>query len=244
LTDEPNTETTDQPAEETVQDSTDEIASAGGQTATVTRVIDGDTVAIEYANGTEDTVRLLGVDTPETTLSRVSAEEFAGISDTTAGRDHLFNWGERATDLAEDELEGEQVEIVVDAESDRRGYFGRLLAYIYVDGENFNERLLADGYARMYDSQFSMRSEFREIEQQAREDRVGLWDYDGPASEPESETDTSTTDDDVPPPPADSDYDCSTFDTQEQAQTVYDRDTSDPHRLDRDDDGVPCESLP
>ena len=96
-------------------------------TVTVTRVIDGDTMEIEYANGTEDTVRLLGVDTPETTLSRVSPDEFAGISDTTAGRDHLFNWGEQATIFAEDELEGRQVEIVFDPDSDRRGYFGRLL---------------------------------------------------------------------------------------------------------------------
>jgi micrococcal nuclease len=213
-----------------------------GQTVTITRVIDGDTMEFEYANGTEDTIRLLGVDTPETTLSRVDPDEYPGIDDSTAGRDHLFEWGERASELATDELEGQQVEIVVDPESDRRGYFGRLLGYIHIDGENFNERLLEDGYARMYDSQFSMREEFREIEQQAQDDDVGLWDYEEP--EPEPETDTSTTDDDVPPPPADGDYDCSTFDTQEQAQTVYDRDTSDPHRLDADGDGEPCESLP
>ncbi|MFD1643945.1 thermonuclease family protein [Halohasta litorea] len=60
-------------------------------TVTVTHVIDGDTMEVEYANGTEETVRLLGVDTPETTLSRVSPDEFAGIPDNTAGRDHLFN---------------------------------------------------------------------------------------------------------------------------------------------------------
>jgi len=41
-----------------------------------------------------------GVDTPETTLSRVSPDEFAGIPDTTAGRDHLFNWGESERQLS------------------------------------------------------------------------------------------------------------------------------------------------
>jgi len=71
-----------------------------------------------------------------------------------------------------------------------------------------------------------------------------LWDYDGPVEEELESKQELTTDDDVPPPPADGDYDCSTFDTQEQAQTVYDRDTSDPHRLDVDGDGEPCESLP
>lgn len=45
----------------------------------------------------------------------------------------------------------------------------------------------------------------------------------------------------VPPPPADGDYDCSDFDTQAQAQQVYDDDPSDPYGLDGDDDGVACE---
>ena len=143
--------------ESTEPTTTPDAVDGESVTVTVTRVIDGDTMEIEYANGTEDTVRLLGVDTPETTLSRVSPDEFTGIPDTTEGRDHLFNWGERATTLAEDELEGTQVQMVFDPDSDRRGYFGRLLVYLYVDGEHFNERLLAEGYARMYDSQFSLR---------------------------------------------------------------------------------------
>lgn len=148
---------------------------------TVTRVIDGDTVEIEYTNGTEDTVRLLGVDTPETTLSRVSPDEYPGIENSTAGRDHLYEWGQRASTLATEELAGERVEIVVDAESDRRGYYGRLLAYVYVDGENFNQRLLVDGYARMYESQFSLDKEFTEIEQSAQTDLVGVWNVTGPS---------------------------------------------------------------
>ncbi|MDD7968677.1 excalibur calcium-binding domain-containing protein [Actinomycetospora lemnae] len=40
------------------------------------------------------------------------------------------------------------------------------------------------------------------------------------------------------------DRDCSDFDTQQEAQAVYDQDTSDPHRLDDDGDGQACESLP
>ena len=211
-------------------------------TVTVTRVIDGDTMEIEYANGTEDTVRLLGVDTPETTISRVSPDEFAGISDTTAGRDHLFNWGEQATIFAEDELEGRQVEIVFDPDSDRRGYFGRLLVYLYVDGENFNGRLLGEGYARTYDSQFSLREEFVALEQEAQATDVGLWDFQD--SDTESGTDSDSSDTEMPPLPPDGDYNCGDFETQEQAQYVLENKSGDPHGLDGDGNGIACELLP
>lgn len=40
------------------------------------------------------------------------------------------------------------------------------------------------------------------------------------------------------------DLDCTDFSTQAQAQVVYDQDRSDPNRLDSDNDGVACESLP
>ena len=145
---------------------------------TVTHVVDGDTVDIRYANGSTDTVRLLGVDTPETPPNTVSPDEFEGIPDTDAGRDHLIAWGKRATDFAERELAGEDVRLVADPEADRRGGYGRLLAYIYVDGENFNKQLLAEGYARLYDSPFTRRDEFAATEATARESNVGLWGFD------------------------------------------------------------------
>jgi endonuclease YncB( thermonuclease family) len=151
---------------------------------TITRVIDGDTVEARFPNGEIDTLRLLGVDTPETTLNRVSPEEFEGIPDTTAGRDHLFNWGEKATAFATSTLQDETVRIAVDPEADRRGSFGRLLVYIYVGEANFNKQLLTDGYARMYDSQFSKRAEFLDAEKTARENQVGLWKFDGPTPTP------------------------------------------------------------
>ncbi|WAZ20268.1 excalibur calcium-binding domain-containing protein [Streptomyces cinnabarinus] len=43
------------------------------------------------------------------------------------------------------------------------------------------------------------------------------------------------------------DLDCRDFSTQEEAQAEFDRDPSDPHRLDEDqgpDDGIACEALP
>ena len=40
------------------------------------------------------------------------------------------------------------------------------------------------------------------------------------------------------------DLNCSDFATQEQAQAVYTQDPSDPNDLDRDNDGIACESSP
>ena len=197
---------------------------------------------IEYANGTTETVRLLGVDTPETTLSRVSPDEFAGIPDTAAGRDHLYNWGEQATVLAENELEGTQVEMVFDPDSDRRGYFGRLLAYFYVGGENFNERLLTEGYARLYDSWFSLREPFATAQQGAQATGVGLWGFQD--TTPGSGTDDNSSETEIPPLPPDGDYNCGDFETQDTAQYVLENESGDPHGLDGDGNGVACESLP
>ena len=144
---------------------------------TVTRVIDGDTVEIRYENGSTETVRLLGVDTPETPPNSVSPGEFEGIPDTDAGRDHLIVWGGRATGFAERNLAGRNVRLVVDSQADRRGGYGRLLGYIYVDDENFNQLLLTNGYARLYESEFRYRDRFAAAEATAQQEGMGLWGY-------------------------------------------------------------------
>lgn len=214
-------------------------------TVTITQVIDGDTVEAQFPNGETDTLRLLGVDTPESSFGDISPDEYEGIPETVAGRDHLYNWGQLATQFATDTLEGQTVRIEVDTDADRRGSFGRLLVYIYLDGENFNKRLLTDGYARMYDSSFSLRSEFSSAEQNAQAGDVGLWDFEQPETpETEAPTTQDSSGDDIPPLPPDGDYDCSHFDTQDQAQQVLENTPGDPHRLDGDDDGIACESLP
>lgn len=225
--------------------------------ATVTRVVDGDTMEVTLADGTEDTIRLLGVDTPET-YSENTPDEY-GFPDTVAARDWLANWGDRATSFATDRLDGTDVIIGIDEESDRRGSFGRLLCYLYYDGEaNFNRQLLNRGLARVYPSTFTLRSEFETVEKTARENEVGLWGFEGgsgameTATEAETETevpdsgsgDSGNDGSDLPPPSGGSDpYDCSDFDSQAQAQQVLDNTPGDPSGLDADDDGVACESL-
>lgn len=142
--------------------------------ATVTRVIDGDTVEVRLADGTEETIRLLGVDTPEV-HSENTPDEYEGVPETDAGRACLRTYGERASDFAERELAGREVGIGYDPTEERRGYYGRLLAYLYVDGEQFNARLIADGWARVYDSKIVERERYLGLESRAQTERRGLW---------------------------------------------------------------------
>ncbi|RXK50231.1 lamin tail domain-containing protein [Halorientalis pallida] len=147
---------------------------ANSYAVTVTAVVDGDTVKFRYRNGTQDTLRLLGVDTPETSGEN-DPTEFEGVPETAAGRDCLGEAGHDATRAMTQRLLGETVTIGVDAESDRRGYYGRLLGYVYQDGENVNYWLLTAGHARVYDSQFTEREAFDAAEQRARANGTGLW---------------------------------------------------------------------
>jgi hypothetical protein len=54
---------------------------------------------------------------------------------------------------------------------------------------------------------------------------------------------SSKTDAAIPPLPSEGNYDCADFETRAQAKAVLNRDPSDPHYLDGDEDGIPCEDL-
>ena len=149
--------------------------TAGSVTVTVTRVVDGDTLKVAYDNGTADTVRLLGVDTPEV-HTETTPEEFAGVPETAAGRACLRRWGETASSHAKDRLAGEEVTLYFDAAEGRRGYYDRLLSYVVHDGSNVNYGLVTDGYARVYDSQFTARNAFYDAESTAQAEGTGLWE--------------------------------------------------------------------
>ena len=247
---------TDTPTPSPTTTATPSMSERSEWRVTVVRVVDGDTFEVRFPDGHTENVRLLGVDTPEVHVENDPAE-FEGIPTTRDGHDWLRDWGHRASEFARTELAGERVTIRTDPRADRRGSYGRLLVYVNEGGgKSFNLKLIEQGYARMYDSEFSKRTTFASAEATARRNDAGLWGYEAaqtttatPSPIPtRTATPTpnaeSTADGDLPPRPADGDYDCSHFDSQEQAQRVYDRDTGDPHRLDADDDGTACESLP
>lgn len=226
-----------------------------GWTVIIVEVVDGDTVKARFPDGEVDTLRLLGIDAPETTEDAVTPNEYEGFPFSTRAEDHLVEWGGKASEETASTLLDREVRIEVDQVADRRDNFGRLLVYIYVDGENYNLELVERGYARVYDSQFSMRSQFEAAETEARANDFGFWNFERLTVRTTTEAEPSGDgggvsgggdggNSDIPPPPADGDYNCSDFDTHDQAQEVYERDTSDPHGLDGDDDGIACESLP
>lgn len=181
------TTTTTTPTSTTATQTTVPKSERTELTVEIVRVVDGDTMKIEYADGTQDTVRLLGVDTPEVHV-KTDPAEFEGIPNTSAGREWLRGWGENASAYAKSQLVGEEVTITTDEEADRRGSFGRLLVYIQQDGTTFNRELIAQGYARLYESQFSERDAFANAEANAQTNNVGLWGFEAP-----DETTTTTT---------------------------------------------------
>ena len=143
-------------------------------TVTVTAVVDGDTIQVAYENGTGDTVRLVGVDTPEVHTENDPAE-FEGVPETSDGASCLRGAGTNASSLAKQQLLGETVGLAFDPNLDRRGYYDRLLAYVVFDGTLFNHRLVETGHARVYDSEFTGAERFYAAEDAARSDRHGLW---------------------------------------------------------------------
>lgn len=227
------------------------IDGGTARTATVTRVIDGDTIEVKFESGEVDTVRLLGVDTPEPIISNMDPSEY-GIPDTSRGRDWLKNWADEASAFATNELAGEQVLVVSDPTSDNRGYYGRLLAYIYVDGESFGKKLLQHGYARVYTGgEFVLEEEYLDLEANAQAADDGLWAFDEettptPTSTPTPEQTETDSNVDLPPPSNDGDlpdpYDCSDFDgyPDEALRTYMQNNPDDPSELDADGDGVAC----
>lgn len=167
---------TDSSDGDTTGTSDDETSTESDNTVTVevVDVVDGDTMDIEYENGTEDTVRLIGVDTPEVHVE-VSPDEYEDIPDTEPARQCLDEYGDEATAFAEQEIGGDTVQLQFDELSDRRGSFDRLLVYIIDDGENFNHLLLDEGLARVYDSSFTESDRFYETETAERENQTGVW---------------------------------------------------------------------
>jgi micrococcal nuclease len=153
---------------------TSETSTPGGGEATVTRVVDGDTVEIA-SDGGPDTVRLLGVDTPER-VGGTNPAEFEGVPNTTAGRTCLRAVAGEATTYLSDLLGDGPVRMAFDDASDRRDRYGRLLAYLSLpDGTNVNRALVADGYARVYDTAFAQSAAFYAAEAAAQENGTGVW---------------------------------------------------------------------
>ena len=133
---------------------------AGPATARVERVVDGDTLIVRYQGGIH-TVRLIGVDTPESVHPTAPVEHF----------------GREACAFTRARLDGKTVELALDPTGDTVDAYGRLPQFVYLDsGELFNATLIREGYGhaiRGFD--YSMRRAFIALENQARIQGRGLW---------------------------------------------------------------------
>lgn len=187
---------------------------------TVSEVIDGDTIRVAFDDGATDTVRYIGVDTPETVHPRRGIECF----------------GPEASDRNRQLVEGRRV--LLERDVSERDRYGRLLRYVWLeDSTTFvNATLITEGFAQVVTYPPDVRhSEYlREVQRQARENNAGLWGgCTGRVREPVGGV-----------PITGRDVDCADFQFQEEAQAVLEDDPADPHRLDQDADGRACESLP
>ncbi|MDO8482012.1 MAG: thermonuclease family protein [bacterium] len=231
----------------TEESTANDSPSAQTETYPVVKVVDGDTIAISM-NGKNETIRLIGLDTPETVDPRKPVQCF----------------GEEASKKAKAILTGKNVRIEMDPSQGKRDKYGRLLAYVYMeDGTLFNKFMIAEGYGHeyTYNIPYKYQKEFKAAEKTARGEQKGLW--------------AETIAGDCSPKPASqatpSDhfkalgseagfraggktydcshnvYNCSSFKTHAEAQYVFGLcggDKNDIHKLDRDMDGEVCESLP
>ena len=125
----------------------------------VVEVIDGDTIVVAFANGATDTVRLLGVDTPETKHPTKGVECY----------------GPEASAFTTRRLTGRVVRLESDVQ--RRDVYDRRLAYVYLDGHRFEDVLLRKGYARflVIPPNDAHGRDLLAAELDARRHRRGLW---------------------------------------------------------------------
>jgi micrococcal nuclease len=234
---------------------------AGTERATVTRVIDGDTIDVRLNNQVVR-IRLIGIDTPETVDPRTAVQCF----------------GKEASNYATELLSGQTVGLEADSSQGDKDTYGRLLRYIWLtDGRLFNLQTIAAGYAHEYTYRlpYKYQAQFKDAERHAREAAIGLWSPDtcggntqASAQVPQTAPQPVSPPQPAPkaqppapaqPPPAQAPagfnpqaylgqgdrYNCSDFASQAQAQAVLRADPSDPNKLDGTDrDGIACETRP
>lgn len=152
----PDITTQSQPSTKTESPSTDLYS--------VTGVVDGDTIKIS-ADSKEETVRLIGMDTPETVDPRKPVQCF----------------GKEASDKAKELLIGKKVRIETDSTQGDLDKYDRRLAYIYrEDGLFYNKYMIEQGYAHeyTYDIPYKYQTEFKAAQKSAQENLRGLWSPD------------------------------------------------------------------
>ena len=137
--------------------------------ATVSRVVDGDTMSVIVGNE-ERRVRFLGVDTPETVHPNKPVQYY----------------GKEASQFTKNSLTGKRIWLEYDKNPTDR--YNRHLAYIWTSKPNqinentmrenmFNAKLLLDGYAKvmMIKPNTKYKDLFEKFQDEAKNSKRGLW---------------------------------------------------------------------
>lgn len=136
---------------------------------TLDRAVDGDTLKVMY-EGKSQSVRLLLVDTPETSHPKLGTQPL----------------GKEAKEYTKQVVENaKKIELEFDIGPNRDKY-SRLLAYVYVDGVMLQESLLEKGYARVayiYPPNVRYVDEFKAIQSKSKQQALGIWKYENYAQE-------------------------------------------------------------
>ncbi len=135
------------------------LLSVQSESYTVVRVVDGDTIIVDM-NGTNQRIRLIGLDAPES----VHPDEERNVE-----------YGEIAAAFTIEHLEGKIVTLEYDVE--KRDQYDRILAYVYLDGKMFNETLIEEGHAKVttYPPNVRYTDSFVTLQKQAQKDGKGIW---------------------------------------------------------------------
>jgi micrococcal nuclease len=126
----------------------------------ITKFHDGDTISVDM-NGKEETVRFIGVDTPETHDPRKAVQCY----------------GEAAAAYTKNLIGNASVRLEADPLNTNRDRYNRLLRYVYLpDGRLVNAEIIKDGYGFAYVSfPFSKLDEFKQFQADAQNAKKGLW---------------------------------------------------------------------
>lgn len=121
---------------------------------------DGDTIKIDMAGKTE-TVRFIGVDTPETHDPRKAVQCY----------------GVKASEFTRNLIGDNRVRLESDPQNTNRDRYNRLLRYVFLpDGTLVNAEIIKQGYGFAYTSfPFSKLDEFRDFQNVASSQNIGLW---------------------------------------------------------------------
>lgn len=129
--------------------------------ATLVKVVDGDTVKLNY-KGKVATFRLLLIDTPETKDPRKPVQKY-GPEASAFTTKMMTN--------------AKKIEVEFD-KGQKTDKYGRYLAYVYADGVMVNNALVRDGLARVkyvYPPNNTYEKMIRESEAKAKTEKLNIW---------------------------------------------------------------------